>query len=248
MGTARVAKVISPYTVQLDDGRTLWLVNIEYPGYDPHEPSKLTLTALDILRDMLEGQTIEIYQSPKKGVGRLNRMGHHLAHIKRQDTGLWVQGTLTALGLAFAYPLERNPEMMRELLTFEENARTQKLGIWDESSDFTVRSPDTIENHLNSYQIVEGQIRSTTLKNNRIFINFGQDWRTDFTIAIPPGDKRKFTKAGLDPMNWNQRRIQVRGWARSYNGPYIEITHPEMIKLYPESPIENPTSPLNDPS
>ena len=27
------------------------------------------------------------------------------------------------------------------------------------------------------------------------------------------------------------KRIRVRGWLRSYNGPVIDVTHPEQIEL-----------------
>ncbi len=65
----------------------------------------------------------------------------------------------------------------------------------------------------------------------RVYLNFGPDWRTDFTIAIAPRDRRRFTRAGLLPGDWDGRRLRVRGWLKRYNGPMIEATHPEQIEL-----------------
>jgi hypothetical protein len=46
------------------------------------------------------------------------------------------------------------------------------------------------------------------------------------------GRSRKlFRGAGVDPAGLDGRRIRVRGWLRSRNGPMIEATHPEQIEL-----------------
>jgi micrococcal nuclease len=178
-------------------------------------------------------------------------MGHHLAHIRRQNDQIWVQGTLVSLGLAFTFPMQRNPEMVEDLFSQENYARQLKIGIWDENNAFGILSPDETYDHLNSYQIVEGKIQSVALNKNRIFMNFGSDWRTDFTVSIAPEDKRRFSKQGLDPMQWNNAHVQVRGWIRPYNGPFIEINQPEAIVLLPthkSEDIESTEQPLHDPS
>lgn len=243
MGLAKVQRIIDPYTIQTDDGRIFRLINIQYPDYDLSNPGPLSLAALKILRDMLEGQTIELFQTSKKDVGRLNRMGHHLAHILRQNDHIWVQGTLVSLGLAYAYPMQRNPEMVADLYDLESSAREQKLGIWDDNTEFKILSPDDAGEYLNSYQIIEGNIKSVALNKNRIFMNFGPDWRTDFTVSIAPADKRKFLKQGMDPQQWNNTKVRVRGWIRSYNGPYMEINQPESIVILDKKSPEDEALP-----
>ena len=42
---------------------------------------------------------------------------------------------------------------------------------------------------------------------------------------------RNFTENGLDPMKWNNKHVQVRGYIRSYNGPFMEINHREALIL-----------------
>ena len=39
---------------------------------------------------------------------------------------------------------------------------------------------------VGAFQIVEGHILSTALKQNRLYLNFGRDWRTDYPLPVSP--------------------------------------------------------------
>lgn len=229
-GTAEVIQIIDPQTLQLHDGRIIRLAGLSFPDLQVHEAGELSVIAIDILRDMLEGQAVTIYQTKKNNWGQLNRMGHHLAHLERISDKAWVQGTLISLGLARVMTGQRNPEMAAQMYALEKNARQQNLGLWAESS-YQVLNPEQAADHIDSFQIVKGEILSAALKKNRIYLNFGKDWRTDFTVSIAPTDKRLFLKQGLNPLQWNGQAVRVRGWIRSYNGPYMEISHPQAIEI-----------------
>ena len=45
---------------------------------------------------------------------------------------------------------------------------------------------------------------------------------------------RTFRRAGVDPTSLEGRRVRVRGWLQSLNGPMIEVTHPEQIEVLEE--------------
>ncbi|MCK5284782.1 MAG: thermonuclease family protein [Alphaproteobacteria bacterium] len=225
-----VSQIINPQTLQLHDGRIIRLSGINYPDYNTENTGKFSLMAMDILRDMLEGESVTLYHTQKKNLGRMNRMGHHLVQLERQKDGVWIQGTLLTLGLARVYTTQRNPEMSAQMYAFEDTARNEKLGIWEDET-YKILTPETAIEHLNSFQIIEGLIESTALKNNRIYLNFGKNWKTDFTVSIAPADKRIFSKQGIDPLQWNNKTIRVRGWVESYNGAYIEINHPQAIEV-----------------
>ena len=66
---------------------------------------------------------------------------------------------------------------------------------------------------------------------SRVYLNFTEDWQTDFTIVIAASDLPVFQAAGLDPLALAGRTVRVRGWLRKWNGPMIEATHPEQIEL-----------------
>lgn len=229
-GNAEVISIIDPQTVQLHDGRIIRLSGVEFPDLGVHEAGDFSVTAIKVLEDMLLGQGVNIYQTKKKDWGRTNRMGHHIAHLERIDKNIWIQGSLLSFGLARVRTTQRTPEMAEQMYKLEGQARNGKTGIW-EAEEFAIRTTETAPEHLDSLQIVEGTIESTALKNNRIYLNFGKDWKTDFTVSIAPKDKRLFSKLNLDPLQWGGRRVRVRGWLRSYNGPYMEINHPQAIEF-----------------
>ena len=186
-----VKRIIDPQTIQLSNGKIVSLVGLRFPDFNGQQVGDLALTAQKVLKDMLEQEKVILHLTPKKNWGRTNRMGHILAHIERQSDGAWVQGALLRLGLAQVMTGQRNPELAEQMYALEEEARKEKLGLWENAT--IIKAEDT-PNHLNSYQIIEGRVESVANKNNRIYINFGKDWRTDFTISIKSEDKRHFSK------------------------------------------------------
>lgn len=66
-------------------------------------------------------------------------------------------------------------------------------------------------------------------------MNFAEDWRRDFTIAIARKDLAAFETLDLERLAGS--RVRVRGWVEWWNGPVIKATHLEQIEvLGPTSP------------
>lgn len=232
-GNATVTGIIDPYTLMLNDGRIVHLTGMHVP--DLNTPSTdtagdIATFSVEILRDMLVGEKINLYQSKDKNLGRLNRLGHHLAHVQRASDSGWVQGMLITLGLAQVKTAARIPDMAPQMYALETIARDDQRGLWS-LPPYHIASSENAGQYMDRFHIVEGTIHSATLKNNRIYLNFGPDWRQDFTVSIAPGDKRAFSKAGLDPLTWTGLTIRARGWIREYNGPYMEVTHPQAVEI-----------------
>lgn len=229
-GQADVLKIIDPQTILLHDGRTIHLSGLNFPDLTPNYAGEFSVLAKQILEDFLLGQTVEVYHTPRENWGRMNRMGHHLAHLKRTSDGVWVQGLLLSLGLAQARTTERTPEMAKAMYILEAKARNDKLGLWA-GDTYAIRRSDIADQHIDSFQIVEGRIASAAVKSGRIYLNFGMDWRNDFTVSIASEFKKLFTQQQIDPLDWNRKFIRARGWVRNYNGPFMEITHPEAVEI-----------------
>ena len=66
----------------------------------------------------------------------------------------------------------------------------------------------------------------------RGYVNFGEDWKTDSTIAIAPREAKLFGPDGEDTLALKGRIVRVRGWIKSFNGAMIEATHPEQIEVF----------------
>jgi hypothetical protein len=116
------------------------------------------------------------------------------------------------------------------LLKREDRARKANLGLWAHPF-YRVRQPTGLEREIGTFQIVEGTIASAVERRDRIFLNFGVDYRTDFTVTVSPRDARRMAKGGTDPLAWKAKRVRVRGWISLLNGPEIELTHPEQIEI-----------------
>ena len=84
--------------------------------------------------------------------------------------------------------------------------------------------------HAGSFQIIEATILDVTSYRGRYFLNFGDDYRTDFTVTIAPDDMRHFRAQDIDPEIWEGQRVRVRGWMESYNGPNLPIAVPEALE------------------
>lgn len=229
-GNATVAEIANPLTIKLEDGRFIHLAGLDYPDLDYYSPGPLAVTAQEILEDFLTGKNITLYQTRNPDEGRMNRLGHHIAHVVRSDDDIWVQGLLLSLGVGRVRTTPYNPDMAEQMLKLEKKARTLKNGIWD-MDKYKILSPTDAENHIGSYQIVEGDIVSASMYRNILYLNFGQNYRNDFTVSLSSDLLRQFSYEQMNPQTWNGQRIRVRGWIESYNGPYIEATHAEQFEL-----------------
>ncbi len=228
-GNAKVKDVIDPLTIELTDGRLINLTGLDFPDFDPYEPGPLSVTAIKILKDFLVGRDITLYQTKNSKKGRVNRMGHLIAHIERREDQAWVQGTMIYLGLARVRTTKSNPEMAQQMYNLEKIARREKAGLWAITA-YQVIPPDMAKLLIGSFGIVEGKVVSVSLKKNTLYLNFGNNWRKDFTVSISGKNRRSFTRAHIDPRKWNGSIIRVRGWIGSFNGSLIEVDHPEAIE------------------
>ncbi len=229
-GVQGVRAVVGPLTLQLDDGRIVQLAGLDCPDLDPYAPGDISVQALQSLTASLTGQKVRLFLTPDARTGRMNRLGYTLAHLERVTDGSWVQGTLLSQGLARVRPSAANPQMTAPMLALEDSARQAKAGLWA-LPDHTVRTPDTLGEAPQGFAIVEGVIESVSTTRNRIYLNFGKNWKKDFTVGLDPQARQIFAKQGLKPLEWGGRRVRARGWLRSWNGPYMEVDSPESLEF-----------------
>ncbi len=242
-GGGTVSEVVNPLTVKLEDGRLVDLAGLDYPDLDFYDPGDLAVTAQEILNDFLKGQKVTIYQTATTAKGRVNRMNHHIAHLVRNKDGVWVQGMLLSLGVARVRTTKYNPEMATQMLALENKARQEKAGLWA-MEKYAILTPEQAKEHIGSYQVVEGVVNSVSMHRNKLYLNFGHNWKDDFTIGISAFDERDFKQHKFEPRRWSGKKIRVRGWVESYNGPYIEIDHPERVEtLFEQSDGDNNDAP-----
>jgi hypothetical protein len=116
------------------------------------------------------------------------------------------------------------------MLALEASARTAGLGLW-QNPQFAVRDAARTTTKLSGFQLVEGVVQAVGVGRDRVYLNFGSDWRSDFTLMILRRDASKFPGrlAGLRKLEG--QRVRARGWVFHMNGPAIRADHPAMIEV-----------------
>lgn len=227
--TVKVMKVIDPLTFIGEDKNVYALAGIEVPNAQTGK-ADITREASTALAKLIEGKELKIYQTKTKDKGRLNRMNQSIVYAELKQDHLWVQGEMLAMGLARAKTTSSNTALIDQMLKAENDARENRRGLWA-NNDLQILSPDTASQGENSFGIVEGTPKSASVTRNMIFLNYGDDWKTDFTVGIPSGLRIEFSKKGVDPQQLAKVKIRVRGYIQSYNGAFMELDHPEQIEI-----------------
>jgi endonuclease YncB( thermonuclease family) len=232
--TAEIAEVIDGDTVVLsagfDGAREVRLVGIQAPklplGRARFRSWPLADEAQAALAGLARGRRVTVVVT---GRAR-DRHGRLLAHLERDD-GLWLQGEMLRLGLARVYTFADNRGRIEEMLLIERRARAEAVGIWRHPF-YRIRAADAIaDSEIGTFQLVEGTIAAVERVKSRVYLNFGADWRTDFTAIVDAKAISLFAGSGLDPLALRGFRVRVRGWLDRYNGPLIELSHPEQIEV-----------------
>lgn len=246
-GTVQVSQIINPLTIRLNDNRIIQLTGINIPDLTPYDSGDIAVAVQEQLEKLLNGKKAILYQTTKTDKGRSNRMGYQLAHIETSAAqpadgenvqNLWIQGFLLMNGLVRARPNPRNPEMAAQMYALEQIARAKKIGLWDPEKypAYQILPTGSTEIPRNSFAIVEGTVKSAAQIKNTTYLNFGNNWRDDFTIGIESAVRRQILKEKPD-MNLQAlggKNIRVRGWVEDYNGAFIRLEHPSLIEFLPD--------------
>jgi len=224
--SASVALVIDPVTFELTSGETVRLEGLGSPRApaDHRDRWPYLIEATEDVRALLsEGH---ISYVPRAAPDRYGRV---IAQVWLED-GTWLNGALADQGLARVETTTNQRRCAGDALAHEFRAREAGLGMWRLSA-YEIRRAEETAAFTNDFQIVEGLIVSASEVRGRIYLNFGEEWRTDFTVTIAPSDVARFAESGLDPLSWSGQSLRVRGWLEWYNGPQIEASHPEQIEF-----------------
>ena len=230
--SARVVSVVDGDTLTLDDGVIVRLVGIQAPKLPLGRPGFKAWPLADEAKAALEalglGRRVTLYY----GGRRSDRYGRALAHLYRDD-GLWIQGAMLEQGMARVYSFSDNRAQVADMLTREAVARARGLGIW-QNSFYAVRRADGATIPIDRFELVEGRVLDVATVRDRTYVNFGADWRDDFTLSLATRVRRLFEREGFDLESLEGRTVRARGWIKTYNGPMIDITHPEQIEVLDE--------------
>ncbi len=238
-GPGIVAEISGGETLVLDDGRAIRLIGVLGPKRASNGPASEARTAMETaLSEMTLGKRVSVHTGQRKR----DRYGRLLAHVmlidENGDVKDWVQGKLVSDGFARVISFADNRLCIAELLSIEDDARQARSGLWG-NGFFAVRpamAEDLLFRLAQSYEIVEGRVVDVASLKGRTYLNFGKNWKRDFTAFIPAKAAGMFAPAqnqeSSDKLaDLAGKQIRVRGWLKNYNGPSITISHPEQIEI-----------------
>jgi endonuclease YncB( thermonuclease family) len=231
--TGIVATVIDGDTVRLKDGAAdIRLIGLQAPKLPLGRKGFKAWPLADEAKDALEKLVLNKSVTVRLGTVPRDRHGRTLGHLVRADN-VWIQAEMLKLGLARVYTFPDNRKLGPDMLALEAEARKAKRGIWGHPF-YDIRDADRVSaDDKGTYQIVRGIVRDTAKTKDRIYLNFGDDFRTDFTVSIDKRHWRVFEESGVDLLALKSKPVEARGWISMRNGPMIEATHPEQLNLSP---------------
>ncbi len=236
VANAAVMRVEPNGVVILTDGRAIRLEGILLPGgARDHAPSFLADQAINQLNDLVRGQTVTLAARPPKE----DRYGRVRAQIFFDGSNgeNWLQVAMLRRGLARVYITPDRRECAKELYAAEHEARAKGAGIWSQTGYEMRNAANVSLSDLGTFQIVEGRVTTAEVRGSRAYLNFGVDWRTDFTATISPEDLKTFRAVNIDPAGYAGKTLRVRGVVERLNGPEIEIAAPEQIEEVAAPPL-----------
>lgn len=234
--SARIDKVIDGQTILMNDGKVVRLSGVFYPFETGEAISGSMVSAKEKLERVLpQGTEVMLYQTRNAKKGRTNRMGHILAHLVARKSGEWINGAVVAYGYAYAVTDRDTPEMAEQLYKLENAAREQERGLWAKNSPHGLLSSENAAQGDGQFRAVEGRIVKAASVRNDLYLNFGKDWRKDFTVKITPVQRRLLSRKGIDPMTLPGKKVRARGWIRDWNGPFMELEIIDHLEILEES-------------
>ncbi len=202
----------------LKDGRTLKLEGIHGP-----------LAETPALRDQAHAEIEKLISGHELTLDDMTTDRYGRVSAQASINKISLQKTLLQDGFAFVYPAIGSDDL-EEILKTENEARANKRGIW--ADDFYVDIPaEKADTKFGQFAFVTGKILKAERIKNKVCLNFGADWRTDFAVSIAAHDLHFFKKDGIDPLNYEGKTVRIRGWVKHDFGPMISVTEPGQIEI-----------------
>jgi len=229
----RVIKVIDGDTVILENGEHLRYLGIDTPeirkkvaGKWIFMPQPFSLQAKEFNKNLVEKKFVRVEFDVEKR-DRYNRL---LGYVFVDKT--FVNERLVKEGLAIVSFKPPNLKYLKRFLKAQEEARFNKKGLWAYLKPI---SPAQAQNFIGEIRTVKGRILDCYCLKDACFLNFGTDYKKDFTITIFKRSFPEFQKRGIDICPYyKNKEVEITGRLREYNGPEIIANLPQDIKVISE--------------
>ncbi len=219
-----VSKVIDGDTIIVEGNEAVRLRGVDTP--EKNEP--YYAQAKSLLKKAVHGRQVRLLicrEEPRDRYGRL------LAAVETSDMDIAVE--LLRDGLARTLII--NPcvaSRVRDYQRTERAAFRAGKGIW--SLQEPRRIPhDQARPYVGWMMTVTGKVRNVHQGQKAIHLNFGPDYRTDFTAVIFLKDLPRLSGQGLllPVTDYRGQHVEVTGTIKEYNGPEILVHSADQLVL-----------------
>lgn len=177
------------------------------------------------LGDLLNNARVDVDSAAAK-----TRWGALVVHARLVGDALTLQERLAAAGAARVAPQTDDLALIDRLLALEAQARARRSGLWA-LEGFRVFNADAAEDAIGAYHLIEGQVERATLARGRFYLNFGEDYKTDFTASAASALYRRWVKQDFDLTALEGARVRIRGFVQAINGPSVDLTHRRQVEV-----------------
>ncbi len=234
-GAAQAAKLVvngnlralSGDDLLLPNGRTLHLLGIKSP---PRDQGKLAEISADALTQIVDQSVLDYDDSI---TDRYRRIVAQVYAVDASGKKIWLQQELLRQGMVIVYPPMGNEPRLNDMLAAEQEAYQQHRGVWADRVYADIAAGQA-QDVYGRYAFVVGKVVKAERIKNKLYLNFGDNWRTDFTVAIMARDLKNFRRVDVDPLDYANKTIRVRGWVKRDYGPMIDVTDPHQIQIMPD--------------
>ncbi|MCB2098938.1 MAG: hypothetical protein KDE05_15010 [Parvularculaceae bacterium] len=234
IGAAAIAAAPRHDFIPFSDGQSVLLDGREYLLSDIVVPSSTLLSgasepgaefALAAFDEILRRGTIA---HAGEATDRWGRMTGALAWRLAGGRLTTIQELLLGMGAARVAPESDDMAFIDRCFAVEDAARSAMLGAWS-SEAWRVRDATRAE-WSTGFQIYDGVVKNAEERRGRVYVNFGDDYRKDFTATVTGARFRRWTNR-IDVAALVGRKVEVRGLVERINGPSIELLHEKQLRL-----------------
>ena len=218
------AKALSGARFQHGEGEYLLADVIAPPYYRLDDDKPPHFDASRMALQSLLGAPIDV-----EDVLPATRWGVRRVVARDQGAGESLQAQLVSAGAVRVAPESADHQHIAQLLELESAARAARRGLWALQS-YRVFDAENANGAIGGFHLIEGVVMTAAQHGGRFFLNFGEDYRTDFTAGAASGLYRRWLKDGVDLAAFAGVRLRIRGFVEAINGPSIDLKHPLQIE------------------
>jgi micrococcal nuclease len=211
-------RVIDGDTIEIPGGDRVRLLGID----TPERGDLLSRLAAGRLKELTGPGGVELEVCDER-----DTYGRLLATVK--VNGSDVNRILLREGLAL--PMLIPPcgrPVAKDILSAAGKGAVSGKGIYSLDKNKIILHTEALD-HLGERAMVRGRILDLYKGRKAWHLNFGRDYKTDFTAVLFRDGQKKFHELGLDPARLVGSEVLVIGKVKRYNGPEIIIRGPDQI-------------------